>query len=135
MGRPIYRDINGDDVRGPYGHDNLGIRVQAYFDDALHDDCFIVNQKGGRQYLVQDTSSGEQAKCKLVETLGTENGTMTIVGYLASDVPAGQLDPEGSGITLSKLQKRTAIDWNDNRYTWQLVSDSSLDYIELTPFS
>lgn len=134
MGRPIYRDVAGDDVRGPYVGANIGIKVVAYFDNALHD-CYIVNQKGGRSYLVQDIMSGERAKCKLVETMVNTNNTMTIVGFLASAVPAGNLDPEGSGITLSKLQKRTAIDWSENRYTWTLVSDSSMDYIELTPFS
>lgn len=135
MAHALYKDVNGNDVRGPYAGSNLGIRVKAYFGDALHDDCFIVNQKGGRQYMVQDTSSGQQAKCKLVETLGTENNTMTLTGFLASSVPPGQVNPENPEIVLSKLQKRTAIDWNDNRYTWVLENDSSVDYISLTPIN
>ena len=135
MVHALYKDVFGTDARGPYAINNIGIRVNAYFNNALHNDCFIINQKGARQYKVQDTSSGEKAKCKLVEILGTENNTMILVGYLASSIPPGQLDPNGSGITLSKLQKRTAIDWNENRYTWRLVNDSSVDYIELTPIS
>lgn len=122
MGRPIYRDINGVDVRGSYSSTNAGIHVQAYFDNSLHD-CFIVNQKGGRTYVVQDLLTDEQAKCKLVNVdPPSVNGTMSLVGYSG-----------GSPVVLHKLHKRTAIDWNDNRYTWSLQNDSSADVIILTP--
>lgn len=135
MGRPIYKDINGVDVRGSYANSNLGVRTKAYFGGQLHD-CFIVNQKGGRSYVVEDIVTGDQAKCKLVNiaTPNQEN-TMAIVGYLASSVPAGNTQPNGSPIVINKLQKRTAIDWSDNRYTWSLENDSSADVILLTPFA
>lgn len=135
MVHALYRDVNGTDVRGPYAGGDVGIRVQAYFNDALHNDCWIVKQKGARRYVVKDTSSGEEAVCKLVNTTPSVNGDMLLVGYLASSVPPGNVDPDGSAIPLNKLQKRTAIDWNDNRYTWVLENDSSIDYIALTQFS
>ena len=57
MGRPLYKDVVGDDVRGPYVGSNIGVKVKAYFGDALHD-WYIVNQKGGRQYKVKDAKIG-----------------------------------------------------------------------------
>lgn len=135
MVHALYRDVNGTDVRGEYAGSNAGIRVKAYFNDALHDDCWIVKQKGARRYVVKDTSSGEEAVCKLVETTPSVNGDMLLVGYQASSVPPGNTQPNGGPIAINKLQKRTAIDWNDNRYTWVLENDSSMDYISLTPFN
>ena len=123
MGRPLYRDVAGNDVRGTTTS-AVGIRVDAYFGGSLHTDAWIINQKGARKYKVQDESDGTTGFCKLVNATPAANGEMTIVGYLN-----GQ---GASPIKLNKLQKRTAIDWNGNRYTWTINNDSTNDYIVLT---
>ncbi len=123
MGRPLYRDVLGNDVRGTFAS-AVGIRVDAYFGGSLHTDAWIINQKGARKYKVQDQSDGTTGFCKLVNATPAANGEMKLVGYLGSN--------SGSAVTLNKLQKRTAIDWNGNRYTWYVENDSSNDYIVLT---
>ncbi len=123
MGRPLYRDVLGNDVRGTFSS-AVGIRVDAYFGGSLHTDAWIINQKGARKYKVQDQSDSTTGFCKLVNATPSANGEMKLVGYLNGAT--------GSPVTLNKLQKRTAIDWSGNRYTWYVSNDSTNDYIVLT---
>ena len=123
MGRPLYKDVLGNDVRGTFSS-AVGIRVDAYFGGSLHTDAWIINQKGARKYKVQDESDGSTGFCKLVNATPSADGEMTIIGFVngSGDAP----------VKLNKLQKRTAIDWNGNRYTWTMNNDSTNDYIVLT---
>jgi hypothetical protein len=66
----------------------------------------------------------EVRTAKLVSGTPSASGEMKIVGYTTS----GHATP----IALRNLKKRTATDWNGNRYTWRLQNDSSADYILLT---
>lgn len=130
MGRPVKRDVAGTLVFGDYTTTAAGIVVTAYFGDSSRTDVFIVKQKGGRRYLVQDKSDSTQAVCKLVSGNPAANGEMNLVGYTNQ----GQAADNGV-VVLRHLSKRTATDWSGNRYTWQLVNDSSADYIALTLIS
>ena len=123
MGRPLYKDVLGNDVRGTFSS-AVGIRVDAYFGGSLHTDAWIINQKGARKYKVQDQSDSTTGFCKLVNGTPAANGEMKLVGYLNGAT--------GSPVILNKLQKRTAIDWSGNRYTWYVSNDSTNDYIVLT---
>lgn len=123
MGRPLYKDVLGNDVRGTTAS-AIGIRVDAYFSGSLRADVFIVKQAGARKYKVQDISDSATGFCKLVSGTPAANGEMKITGYLNGLT--------GSPVVINKLQKRTAIDWNGNRYTWFVRNDSSADYIVLT---
>lgn len=123
MGRPLYNDVLGNQVRGTYVS-AIGIRVDAYFGGSLRTDAWIINQKGARKYKVQDQSDSSTGFCKLVSGTPAANGEMRLYGYLSSN--------SGTKIVLNKLQKRTAIDWSGNRYTWRIENDSSNDYIVLT---
>lgn len=127
MGRPVKRDVAGTLVFGDYTTSSVGIRADAYFGGSLRDDCFVVKQKGAKSYKVQDKSDGATAQCKLVSGEPAANGEMRIVGYVGGDPGVS-----GAGRAIAKLQKRTAIDFNGNRYTWSLENDSSADYISLT---
>ena len=129
MGRPVKRDIAGTLVFGDYTTTAVGIKVTAYFGGSSRTDGFIVKQKGARRYLVQDKSDSTQAVCKLVSGNPAANGEMQLVGYTA---PA---EVDSNVVILRHLSKRTATDWSGNRYTWQLVNDSSADYIALTLIS
>jgi hypothetical protein len=127
MGRPLKKDVKGNLVTGDYTTSAAGIRVSAYFGGSLRDDCFIVKQKGGRSYLVQDKSDSTTFVCKLISGTPDANGEMRLVGYTAPT------EAEASLVELSKLQKRTATDFSGNRYSWYLENDSSADFIVLTP--
>ena len=125
MGRPVKSDVNGVKVFGTYTGD-AGIRCEAYI-GSNQTDVFIVKQKGSKRYLVQDTSSSTQAICKLVSGEPAAEGEMRLSGYLETGADA-------SVVRIAKLQKRTAIDFSGNRYTWRLgnFQDSTGDQIFLT---
>jgi hypothetical protein len=127
MGRPLKKDVKGTVVTGDYTTGAAGIRVSAYFGGSLRDDCFIVKQKGGRSYVVQDKSDSTRFQCKLVSGTPNANGQMRLVGYTQ---PA---EVDANLVAISKLQKRTAIDYSGNRYSWYLENDSSADFIVLIP--
>lgn len=125
MGRPVKKDVNGVVVFGDYTTSSAGIRVSAYFGGSLRTDVFVISQKGSRRYKVQDKSDSTVAVCKLVSGQPADNGEMQLLGY--TDAGAD------TSVALRNLFKRTAIDFNGNRYRWVLVNDSSMDYIQLTP--
>jgi len=53
------------------------------------------------------------------------DGEMRLFGYNPTN--------SGAEVNIAKITKRVATDFSGNRYTWQLVNDSTNDYIELTP--
>ncbi len=124
MGRPVKRDVAGTLVFGDYTTSAAGILVDAYFGGSLRSDVFIVAQKGSRRYKVQDKSDSTQAVCKLVNGTPAADGEMLLFGYTNAAAD--------TGVAIRHLNKRTAVDFSGNRYTWVLVNDSSADYIQLT---
>jgi hypothetical protein len=54
---------------------------------------------------------------------------MNLVGFTAPT------EVDANVVVLRNLKKRTATDFNNNRYTWILVNDSTADYIQLTLIS
>lgn len=73
----------------------------------------------------QNGVANEIRTAKLVSGTPAASGEMKLVGYTTT----GHATP----IAIRNLKKRTATDWNGNRYTWILQNDSSADYILLTP--
>lgn len=122
MGRPVKRDVAGTLVFGDYATTAAGIKVTAYVPGGSSVVAgYIVKQTGARRYKV--TTAQGTGKCKLVASASAA-GEMTMLGYTnpGADV----------SVAIRTLRKRTATDFSGNRYTWQLVNDSSEDYIELT---
>lgn len=123
MGRPVKRDINGTLVFGTAATTDAGIVVSARIPGATEaKDGYIASQRGARSYQV--TNADGTGQCVLVSEI-TAAGQMVMLGY--TDAGAD------TSVAIRKLQKRTAIDFSGNRYTWVLVNDSSADYIQLTP--
>jgi hypothetical protein len=69
--------------------------------------------------------ASEIRTAKLVSGTPSASGEMKLVGYTNTG--------HANAIAIRHLNKRTAIDWSGNRYTWRLQNDSSADYILLTP--
>jgi hypothetical protein len=126
MGRPLKRDVNGVLVFGTYTGD-AGIRCEAYFGSSNQTDVYIVRQRGVRTYIVKDTSAGTELTARLVAATPAAEGEMRLTGYI---------DGADTAIYLRKLTKKTAIDYNNNKYRWELTNyqDSTADQIKLTPF-
>jgi hypothetical protein len=123
MGRPVKRDVNGTLVFGTAAGAAAGIIVSARLPgESTAKDGYIVSQRGARSYQV--TNADGTGQCVLVSSItGAGQVVMTGITNPSTD----------EGVAIRKLQKRTAVDFNNNRYTWVLVNDSSADYIQLTP--
>jgi hypothetical protein len=123
MGRPLRKDVNGVDVINTYVS-NTGIRVDLY-DTQLRDDGIILKQRGAKTFVVARVGT---PTTRITATLvsGTPNaaGQMNLFGFIGGN--------GAQRTNLAKITKRVATDFTGKRYTWQLVNDSSNDYIVLT---
>ena len=124
MGRPLRKDVNGVDVINTYVS-NSGIRVDV-FDSALRDDGIILKQRGAKTFVVArvDTPT-TRITATLVSDTPNAAGEMNLFGFIGGN--------GAQRTNLAKITKRVATDFTGKRYTWQLVNDSSNDYIVLTP--
>jgi len=130
MGRPLRKDVNGIDVVGPTA--GTGVRVEFY-DTALRTDGVIIKQRGAKTFVVTqegnwDGNKGKDstsiATCVLKDGAPSAAGEMRLFGYNPSN--------SGTEVNIAKITKRVATDFSGTKYTWQLVNDSTNDYIELT---
>ena len=130
MGRPLRKDVFGVDAIGTYASDT-GVRVELY-DGSLRTDGIIVKQRGAKTFQctrVADASAlANVANYVLQNSEPNAAGEMRMWGYVAGT----QEGVAGNQVNLAKITKNLATDFSQNKYTWKLVNDSSVDYIELT---
>ncbi len=125
MGRPLYKDVNGDKVIGTGAGATTGIRVDFYDGSTLQTDGIIIKQRGAKTFVVARVGT---PLTRFVASLqsSTPNAAyeMQLMGYIGGN---------GSDATpLAKITKRIDTDFNGVRYKWYLEDDSSNDYIVLT---
>lgn len=118
MGRPIKKS-----KFGAYAGTSAGIRVSAFIGGSNQNDVYIVKQVGSKRYQVEDASTSVIAICKLVEAAPAVAGEMQMLGYTNAGADIS--------VALKKLTQRRAYDFAGNVYKWELVNDSSMDYIQL----
>jgi hypothetical protein len=133
MGRPLRKDKNGVDVIGTPATTSTGIRVEAYFGSAAYTDAtynastnyaYIVKQRGAKTFVLTNQAGTVRVACVLQSAIPDSNNEMRINGYIGGN---------GAAPTpIAKITKRVATDFNGKRYTWQIVNDSTSDYIALT---
>ena len=123
MGRPLRKDVNGVDVINTYVS-NSGIRVDFY-DSTLRDDGIILKQRGAKTFVVARVGTPTtRTTAVLVSDTPNAAGEMNLFGFIGGN--------GAQRTNLAKITKRVATDFTGKRYTWQLVNDSSNDYIVLT---
>lgn len=132
MGRPINKrylgstanDLVGDDKTGE-GNFTAVVKVGA---NSISETGIIISQRAETLFVVNDAAdgSGNQGSCRLVDKTFPEDNEMIIRGYVA-----GTGDP----INIRKLHNRTVIDFNSNRYDWEIQDDSTANILVLTPIS
>lgn len=150
MGRPLYKDVNGDIVIGTGAAATTGIRVDFYDGSTLQTDGVIIKQRGAKTFVVCRVGDiGTPANyftCKLVDTAPNADGEMRIVGY-----PGGN---SNTPVPISKITRRIAVGFpsspvldsgiwpaetstastnhDQKKYTWYIENDSSADVLVLT---
>jgi hypothetical protein len=128
MGRPIKKLNLGTYVGA------IGIRCEAYI-GSNQTDAFIVKQVGSKRYIVQDESVGvgSKTRAKLVAETPSATGEMRVTGYVVGTFVTSS--PAVGGATAkyaAKITQRRFIASDGTRYKWELVNDSTQDYIALT---
>jgi hypothetical protein len=130
MGRPLTKDVNGVRVLGTFGTNtpgdkSAGIRVSGRFQDVTNTDYFLVKQRGAKTYIV--SRDGSTMQLGILAPSVNKDGDIVILGSIQGVTPGN--------ISIAKLTKRIATDFEGNRYKWYLSNfeDSSGDTLVLIP--
>jgi hypothetical protein len=88
----------------------------------------IVSQRSETKFKVNDAAdlSGNEGICTLVNkaTEDLSNNEMSLQGFVDGKT--------GDGVYIRKVQNRTMIDFDNNRYTWEIQDDSTSNVLVLT---
>ena len=134
MGRPLNKkwfgwlDDADDSTLAPLNDTfyNITINVQVG-SNSESAEGLILSQKSTNKFRVNDAKdrSGNEGICTLVDKAagGLGANEMSIYGYVS-----GTGDP----VRIKKLYNRTARDFNNNRYTWEIQEDSTVTILALT---
>ena len=130
MGRPINKKYFGEIASG------TAIRVNAHVAGGAGagETAYILKQRATNKFVVETVATyGSPAEAasgivKMVDKAEASlaEGEMVIFGYTAGDTGTG------TAVRIAKLYNRTCRDFNNNRYKWVVVDDSTSTYIELT---
>ena len=148
MGRPLYKDVNGDKVIGTGAGATTGIRVDFYDGSSLRTDGIIIKQRGARTFVVARVGTPKTTfVCKLVNTAPNAAGEMRMEGYVGGNanqpVPISKITrrvatgfPSSPVINTEGLwdgeDSNASTNHDEVRYTWYIENDSSADIIVLT---
>jgi len=131
MGRPLNKRYFGATQVSPGGADltsedrlTVSVKVGANTASALG---IILSQRSETKFKVSDDPDavgGNEGVCTLVNkaTGSLGNDEMSLQGFVAG----------GEAVYIRKVQNRTMIDFDNNRYTWEIQDDSTANILVLT---
>lgn len=126
MGRPINKRYLGATANGGdlTGEERLTAIVKVGT-NTVSETGIILRQRTETKFKVDDAAddSGNEGICKLVDKDVPSDNEMVLKGYV---------DGSGDGVNIRKLHNRTMIDFNNNRYTWEIQDDSTANILVLT---
>jgi PKD repeat protein len=132
MGRPLNKRYFGatstDIASSPPGDISNEERLTAIVKvgaNSVSETGIILSQRSETKFKVDDAAdgSGNEGFCTLVDKDVPGNDEMVLKGYIAGD---------GDGVNIRKVQNRTMIDFDNNRYTWEIQDDSTSNILVLT---
>ena len=131
MGRPLNKKFFGllDDGT------NITVNCQVG-SNAESTEGYILRQRSPKRFLVNDLKTGTNnlagdtgaegnvGVCQLVDKAdgALADNEMSIMGYTSN----------GTGVRIAKLFNKIVVDFNGNRYKWEVVNDSTTSLISLT---
>ena len=131
MGRPLNKKFFG------LLDDGTNIKVNCQVGSNTESEVgYILRQRSPKRFLVNDTAAGTNklagdtgaegnvGVCQLVDKAdgALDANEMSIMGYTSN----------GTGIRIAKLFNKIVVDFNGNRYKWEVVNDSTTSLISLT---
>ena len=133
MGRPLNKRYFGwlddpdDSTLKPLNDTfyNITINVQVAANPET-ETGLILSQKSTNKFRVNDAKdrSGNEGICTLVDKAPSSlaDGEMTLQGYIDGETI----------VNIRKVQNRTMLDFDNNRYTWEIQDDSTTNILALT---
>ena len=126
MGRPLNKRYFGTvlDEVGAEASENLTVSVKVGA-NAASATGIILSQRSETKFKVDDSNdgTGNEGICTLVNkaTGALGNNEMSLQGFVSGDA-----------VYIRKVQNRTMIDFDNNRYTWEIQDDSTANILVLT---
>jgi hypothetical protein len=142
MGRPLNKRFFGQTASGGDLSNEerltVSVKVGANAASALG---IMLAQKGETKFKVNDTPDGTAVNADGTQrdgTAGTGNvGECTLVNKATGSLADNEMSLQGfvdgeSAVYIRKVHNRTMIDFDDNRYTWEIQDDSTANVLVLT---
>lgn len=119
MGRPVNKRYFG--ATGVDAQPTVPIRFQSGGNVI---EGFIVSQRGTNKFNCSNDAGSVTEVCRLTSdgSAPNANGECQLIGIAAG----------GNPVAIKKLFNRTAVDYDNNRYTWEAQDDSSESLLVLT---
>lgn len=127
MGRPINKRYLGtlastDGGTMPEGDDAFNLTaIVKVATNSVSESGFVLRQRAETRFKVSDGSN--EGVCELVDKDVPGDNEMVLKGYI---------NGSGDGVNIRKLHNRTMIDFDNNRYTWEIQDDSTANLLVLT---
>lgn len=120
MGRPVndrYFGVTGDNTQP-----TIPVR---FHDGSSGYEGYIVAQKGTNKFKV--STDGQSPEVTLTGRLVNE-----ISPNAENEISLVGIKDGGDAVLIKKIFNRTAVDWDNNRYTWTVEDDSTESLLRLT---
>jgi len=127
MGRPLNKRHFGatEGSAGTEGN-NLTVMCKIAANTTVANGV-ILSQRSSTKFNCHDDpdgTSGNTGVCTLVDK--------AIGAIAANEMVLQGFTTGGTGVNIRKVQNRTMIDFNNNRYTWTVTDDSTANVLVLT---
>ena len=108
--------------------------------NAASETGIVLSQRSETKFKVNDTANGTAVNADGTQRDGTAGtGNVGFCTLVDKAVPAdnemvirGYIGGTGDGVTIRKMHNRTCIDFNNNRYKWEIQDDSTANILVLT---
>jgi len=122
MGRPLNKRYFGATSGASDGRMPARVKIGA---NSIANGI-ILSQRSETKFRVNDDitgAAGNTGVCTLVDKADPADNEMVVTGYVAGT---------GDAINIRKFHNRTVIDFNSNRYSWEVQDDSTSNILVLT---
>jgi len=130
MGRPLNKRYFGatEGGSGDLSSEGTLTAIVKVGTNAVSELGVILSQRSETKFKVSDDAQGDieganVGVCVLVDKDVPADNEMVLKGYVAGT---------GDGVNIRKLQNRTMLDFDNNRYTWEIQDDSTSNILVLT---
>ena len=135
MGRPLNKRYFGTTKDGSdrTGEENLSVMVKVGT-NAAKTLGIILSQRSETKFNVSDAPDGDDNGGGAGSA---NNGVCTLVDKTFDNIGDNEMILQGfvdgaSAVNIRKVQNRTMLDFDNNRYTWEIQDDSTSNTLVLT---